>query len=500
MFAPIRPSPIIPSCMEISPPSASREALDRVPSSSSDANPVPSDAACARAWSGRCRGAPRHLRASRSSRSPAGCGGARRPRAKAIRRRARRASRGGASTASGRFSARIVVAAREHERALERVRRARARCPATRRLRSRRARRARASAAAAGGARRAPRADARRARADPRRRSRSGGSGHRDDGEPEEEIVAEAARAHLGLEIAVGRREDPRVDLARVRVADALEAPLLEEAQELRLELGRRARRPRRGRPCPPAAASSRPGLSFHAPVNAPFTCPNSSLSSRCSASVVHAMVTNGSPRRGLQRVDRAREHVLARAALAEQQHRDVRLGGAPRGVERAVHHRRAAESSSGGSSSARRSARLSRRRARHLENALDEQADLVERERLHEVVERALAHRLDGPGTVAYAVISTTTASGCAAAARAAATGRRDPPCARRRARDRPAPPRASAQRFDAVRGHDHAVPEPAQVGRQVAPDVLLVVDDEDLAHGERIVLARKVTRAARS
>jgi hypothetical protein len=45
--------------------------------------------------------------------------------------------------------------------------------------------------------------------------------------------------------------------------------------------------------------------------------------------------------------VDRAREHVLARAALAEQEHRDVGIGGAPRGVE-ARAHRSARESSSG--------------------------------------------------------------------------------------------------------------------------------------------------------
>src|SRR5262249_3530878 len=61
----------------------------------------------------------------------------------------------------------------------------------------------------------------------------------RDDAQPEEEALAEAAGAHVGLEVAVRRRDDARVDLDRVGPADALEAMLLEEAEELRLQLRR---------------------------------------------------------------------------------------------------------------------------------------------------------------------------------------------------------------------------------------------------------------------
>jgi hypothetical protein len=50
----------------------------------------------------------------------------------------------------------------------------------------------------------------------------------------------------------------------------------------------------------PEAAASSRPGLSFHAPVNDPLTCPNSSLSNRDSDSAAHGTAANGPSRRRL--------------------------------------------------------------------------------------------------------------------------------------------------------------------------------------------------------
>jgi hypothetical protein len=54
---------------------------------------------------------------------------------------------------------------------------------------------------------------------------------------------------------------------------------LLEETEELRLEVVRQvADLVEEDRP--PFAASSRPGLSFQAPVKAPFTWPKSSLSS----------------------------------------------------------------------------------------------------------------------------------------------------------------------------------------------------------------------------
>src|SRR5690349_14177360 len=53
-----------------------------------------------------------------------------------------------------------------------------------------------------------------------------------------EEILAEATGGHLGREIPVRRRDPAHVRLDRAAAAHALEAPLLEHAQELRLKLG----------------------------------------------------------------------------------------------------------------------------------------------------------------------------------------------------------------------------------------------------------------------
>jgi hypothetical protein len=182
-------------------------------------------------------------------------------------------------------------------------------------------------------------------------------------------------------------------------------------------------------------------------------------------------------------RVQRAREHVLARSALAEQQHRDVGLGGAPRRVERVLHRlgRRLEQ---------RRVAECAAQRAvvaaqpRDLERALHEQAHLVERERLHEVVERALAHRLDR--------------------ARDRRVGRHQhdhrvgPPPAQLAQQREAVHPRhahvaeheverfrsASRSASRAVLGDHHPVAEPREIRLEMAADVLLVVDDEHARH----------------
>ena len=77
----------------------------------------------------------------------------------------------------------------------------------------------------------------------------------------------------------------------------------------------------------PPLASSNRPTLSRSAPVNAPLTWPNSSLSSRLGDRAAQWTLTNGRPARGLVVVDRLGEQLLAGAALAADQHRG-RAGG----------------------------------------------------------------------------------------------------------------------------------------------------------------------------
>ena len=60
-----------------------------------------------------------------------------------------------------------------------------------------------------------------------------------DDLEAIVEILAEAALLDLLLEIAVGRGDDPHIDLDAARAPDPLELPLLQDPQHLGLGLGR---------------------------------------------------------------------------------------------------------------------------------------------------------------------------------------------------------------------------------------------------------------------
>ena len=77
---------------------------------------------------------------------------------------------------------------------------------------------------------------------------------------------------------------------------------LLEDAQELALRARKRGRRCGRGRGCRGPAPSRRPGLAATAPVKAPRSWPNSSLSKRSSERARRSMRTKGSAARGERR------------------------------------------------------------------------------------------------------------------------------------------------------------------------------------------------------
>ena len=74
------------------------------------------------------------------------------------------------------------------------------------------------------------------------------------------------------------------------------------------------------------SASSKRPTCRASAPVNAPFSRPNNSLSISVDGIAAQLTRTIGRWRRARQLVDPRREHFLAGARLAEQQHR--RIGG----------------------------------------------------------------------------------------------------------------------------------------------------------------------------
>ena len=71
----------------------------------------------------------------------------------------------------------------------------------------------------------------------------------------------------------------------------------------------------------PPAASSKRPAPPFSAPVKAPFSWPNSSLSTSASGSAAQLTLTSARFARARPRVDGARDELLARPGLARDQH-----------------------------------------------------------------------------------------------------------------------------------------------------------------------------------
>ena len=111
-----------------------------------------------------------------------------------------------------------------------------------------------------------------------------------DHAQPVVEVLAEAPRLHLVLEVAVGRGDDAHVDCDRRRAADALERCVL-AARAAASPASRSGMSPISSRKSvPPAAASKRPTRRASAPVNAPFSWPKSSLStsSRADRRAVH--------------------------------------------------------------------------------------------------------------------------------------------------------------------------------------------------------------------
>ena len=144
----------------------------------------------------------------------------------------------------------------------------------------------------------------------------------------------------------------------------------------------------------PPSASSNLPRRSSIAPVNAPLTCPKSSLSISSSGMAAQLTSTNGPPRRRLRRVDRARDELLAGAVLAIDEHPSVGGRGHRHLLAELRHHialphHRQAPVHVG-----------AQRAVLRLEPALthgvaDHEDGLLERERLLDEVERAELDRL---------------------------------------------------------------------------------------------------------
>ena len=94
----------------------------------------------------------------------------------------------------------------------------------------------------------------------------------------------------------------------------------------------------------PPSASSNSPGLCSVAPVKAPRTWPNSSLSNSVSTTAEQLTVTKRRSRRGPGLVQRARDQLLAGAGLAgDERGAHVRRQPADH-AEQLLHHRAAAD------------------------------------------------------------------------------------------------------------------------------------------------------------
>ena len=133
------------------------------------------------------------------------------------------------------------------------------------------------------------------------RRSRSGGI---DDGKHVQPVVQIAAelffRDHRD-EVAIRRGDQPDVHADRSRAAQPLELLFLQHPQQLRLQLQRNVAdfvEEQRAAVAPARSGRSRCAM---APVNAPFSWPNSSLSSRPVGMAAQFSLTNVRPRRPLR-------------------------------------------------------------------------------------------------------------------------------------------------------------------------------------------------------
>ena len=113
-------------------------------------------------------------------------------------------------------------------------------------------------------------------------RSRSGGNVERDHVQPEVQILAKPLLPHHLGQVLVRGGDHARVGVNRLRAADAHHDLLFQHAQQL--GLAARLRSPISSRnSVPPEASSNLPGRASWASVNAPFSWPNSSLSSSVS-------------------------------------------------------------------------------------------------------------------------------------------------------------------------------------------------------------------------
>jgi hypothetical protein len=136
------------------------------------------------------------------------------------------------------------------------------------------------------------------------------------------QILAKLALRHQPSGRDWWRRSRAR-DANRLLAAHAVEFALLQHAQQLGLRVRVQIADSSRNS-VPPSASSNLPRRAEVAPVNDPFSCPNSSLSISSVGIAAQFTFTNGPSANGLG-VDVRGQQFLAGARFADQQH--ARIG-----------------------------------------------------------------------------------------------------------------------------------------------------------------------------
>ena len=115
----------------------------------------------------------------------------------------------------------------------------------------------------------------------------------RQDVDSVEEVFAEPAGLRFGGEIAVGRGDDPDVDLHVLRIAEPADGLFLKRAEELHLETERKLSDFVQEQSAA-IGLFEEPATIECASVNAPFLWPKSSLSRRFSGMAPQLIGTKG--------------------------------------------------------------------------------------------------------------------------------------------------------------------------------------------------------------
>jgi hypothetical protein len=173
-------------------------------------------------------------------------------------------------------------------------------------------------------------------------RSRSGGKVDREHVEPVQQVLAQLARLHRFQRVAVGRRDHAHVGLQHLRGAHAHEGARLQHAQQLDLQVQRHLGDLVQEQRASARALEKALVLAVRAREAALLVAEDLRLDQvRRDRPAVDRQERLGAPAR--QVVHRARDHLLAAAALARDEHRHRRARHAQDLLVHAAHARRLA-------------------------------------------------------------------------------------------------------------------------------------------------------------